>query len=786
MHITPKITLLTFFFGSLSLVMFSAALYFYERDSELTHQRELLLESAVHQAENIQVLLINESRVAGVLAHNPAITEALRRSNRHFDDMPDTNRQETIQALNRRWQANHDLSDPFLRDYMQNGVATLLKDHLQRHPNIYGEIFVTDRHGIVVGTTGKLSRLNHAQDYWWQLAYAEGLGRVFFDDRGFDTRVGDYLLGIVVPIHHGDEVIGILKANLKIISALEEEVNVQLLIHQGRTRISRSGGRVVLETGHEPLSTALPQELAMAVAGRNSGLLELSDGSGLAAYSPVAITRGDTHYGYGGSFESLDHMLGNSGEAWMVVRELTLAEALAGLHQRTRAALGIDALIVALFGIIAFVAGKRIAVPIVLLAETAERIGNGDFETRLKRDSDDELGQLVNAFNRMTENLTATFDHLREEMAQRQQVETTLRESEDVLLTFLDGIHESAFLADPEGILLQCNSAFAKRLGIPRKQLLDQNIYDHLPPDIAEQRRHHTEALMQSGDPMLFEENWGEHILEKRLYPIWDHEGRIICIAGIGFDISERKRDEARLTQLAAELERSNSELEQFAYIASHDLQEPLRKIMAFGDRLHSHIATNLDETGTDYLSRMQGAAQRMQHLIEALLQYSRISTRDHPHRPVKLATIMGNVCSDLETRIEQLGAEVTFSGMPTVMGDSTQLEQLFLNLIGNALKYHKQDCPPRVEVAAEFLEENRVTIHVSDNGIGFKEQYLERIFQPFQRLHARNEYEGTGIGLALCNKIVRRHGGTIDATSKLGEGSVFSVTLPLIQEATT
>jgi PAS domain S-box-containing protein len=478
-------------------------------------------------------------------------------------------------------------------------------------------------------------------------------------------------------------------------------------------------------------------------------------------------------------------MLGNSGEAWMVVRELSLPEALARLHQRTRAGLGIDALIVALFGIIAFVAGKRIAVPIALLAKTAERIGNGDFEARLRRDSNDEMGQLVCAFNRMAENLTTTFGRLKTEMARRQQVEATLRESEDILLTFLDGIHESAFLSDPEGILLQCNNAFAKRLGIPQKQLLGKNIYDHLPPGIADQRRHLIEALVQSGDPMSCEENWGDHILDKRLYPIRDHEERITLIAGIGFDISERKRDEERLTRLATELERSNRELEQFAYIASHDLQEPLRKIMAFGDRLHSHIVTNLDETGADYLSRMQGAAQRMQHLIEALLQYSRISTRDHPHRPVKLATILGNVCSDLETRIEQLGAEITFSEMPTVMGDATQLEQLFLNLIGNALKYHKQDSPPRVEITAEFPDENRVTIHVTDNGIGFKEQYLERIFRPFQRLHARNEYEGTGIGLALCDKIVRRHGGTIIATSKPGVGSVFSVTLPLIQEAT-
>jgi PAS domain S-box-containing protein len=580
-------------------------------------------------------------------------------------------------------------------------------------------------------------------------------------------------------------VIGILKANVKIVNTLQKEMNVQLLIHQGRTRLSRSGGQVVLEAGHKPLSTTLPQELAMAVAGRSRGMLQLSDGSGLAAYTPVAITLGDAHYGFGGSFESLGHMLGNSGEAWMVVRELSLPEALAGLHQRTRAALGIDALILALFGIIAFVAGKRAAVPIVLLAKTAERIGNGDFETRLKRNSNDELGHLVGAFNRMSENLTTTFDRLRAEVARRQQIEETLRESEEALLTFLDGIQESAFLADPEGNLQQCNSAFAQRLGVTRKRLLGQCIYDHMPPDIAEQRRHSIEALMQSGNPVAREEQWGEHILDKRLYPIRNREGRITRIAGIGFDISERKRDEERLTQLTAELERSNRELEQFASIASHDMQEPLRKVIAFGDRLQSHIATNLDETGADYLERMRGAARRMQHLIEALLQYSRITTRANPHRPVKLATLLDNVYSDLETRIEQLGAEVTFGEMPTVLGDSTQLEQLFLNLIGNALKYHKQDIPPRVEITAEYLDENRVTIHVSDNGIGIKEQYLARIFQPFQRLHARNEYDGTGIGLALCDKIARRHGNAIIATSTPGEGSVFTVTLPLTQEAT-
>jgi PAS domain S-box-containing protein len=259
-------------------------------------------------------------------------------------------------------------------------------------------------------------------------------------------------------------------------------------------------------------------------------------------------------------------------------------------------------------------------------------------------------------------------------------------------------------------------------------------------------------------------------------------------------EIADRKRAEAKLHTYAAKLERSNYELEAFAYVASHDLQEPLRKVKAFGDRLKVRYAAALDERGLDYLNRMQGAAERMQDLIDALLIYSRVTTQTQPFVPVDLAQVAREVVSDLEVRIEHASGQVQVGELPSIDADPTQIRQLLQNLIGNALKFHRPSVPPVVQIQAQLLdaqERHRANgvscaqwceITIQDNGIGFDEKYLDRIFQVFQRLHGRNEYEGTGVGLAICRKIVERHGGEITATSIPGQGATFIVTLPVRQ----
>lgn len=267
-------------------------------------------------------------------------------------------------------------------------------------------------------------------------------------------------------------------------------------------------------------------------------------------------------------------------------------------------------------------------------------------------------------------------------------------------------------------------------------------------------------------------------------------------------DITERRLSEDKLAHKAEELARSNRELEQFAFVASHDLQEPLRKIQAFGDRLKLKCEAVRLEDGKDYLERMQNAAARMQTLINDLLTFSRVISSSQPFVPVDLGAVTKEVLVDLEHRIERTNAQVEVAKLPTIDADPTQMRQLLQNLIGNALKFQTAGSVPIVKIDAQLVTRDQIhegavfpkppptarpddkfcVLTVQDNGIGFEEEYLEKIFAVFQRLHGRSEYEGTGVGLAVCRRITDRHGGLITAQSKLGEGSVFIVILPLQQ----
>jgi signal transduction histidine kinase len=249
-------------------------------------------------------------------------------------------------------------------------------------------------------------------------------------------------------------------------------------------------------------------------------------------------------------------------------------------------------------------------------------------------------------------------------------------------------------------------------------------------------------------------------------------------LAAVNQELATSNRELKRQT---AELARSNAELDQFASIASHDLQEPLRKVRTFTEQVAATESENLSERGADYLARANRAAERMQGLIQDLLQFSRVTTNPRPFVPVDLNQVAADVLDDLSLEIESTGAAVSVAELPTIHADPLQMRQLTLNLISNAIKFRQEGVPPRVTIGAHVLN-GSVEIKVTDNGIGFEPQYSTRIFRVFERLNGRTEYPGTGIGLALCHKIVGRHGGRIVAESQLGEGATFTVTLPIKQ----
>ena len=242
------------------------------------------------------------------------------------------------------------------------------------------------------------------------------------------------------------------------------------------------------------------------------------------------------------------------------------------------------------------------------------------------------------------------------------------------------------------------------------------------------------------------------------------------------------EESQLKLKAYADELERSNQELQNFAFVASHDLREPLRKIQIFGSRLQERYSDILDKRGLDYLARMQSSSARMETFIGDLLAYSRLSRNTQVFEIIDLHQTLQNVTEDLKFQIQENDANIIFNGLPAIEANPTQMQQLFQNLLSNAIKFRQENKALLIEIHSQMIETNSLQIEVKDNGIGFEPEYAERIFGMFQRLHGRSAYEGTGIGLAICRKIVEQHHGTITAVSQPKQGATFILTLPIIQ----
>ncbi|MBI3852670.1 MAG: PAS domain S-box protein [Verrucomicrobia bacterium] len=423
---------------------------------------------------------------------------------------------------------------------------------------------------------------------------------------------------------------------------------------------------------------------------------------------------------------------------------------------------------------------------------------------------------------------------LQQEIAERKEAAKSLRQSEERKGAILQAALDCIITIDQAGKIVEWNPAAERTFGHPRSDVLGKEMAGLIIPEPMRElhRRGLARYLTTNVGPVL-----GKRIELTALRADGSEFPVELTISRIGSepppkftaflrDISDRKqaeealqrahdeletrvaertvslqrevivrrRAEAALETAAAKLERSNRELQDFASVASHDLQEPLRKIISYGDLLKEQTAATLTETDRDYLARMQNAAKRMQLLINDLLTFSRVTTLAQSFVPVDLETVAREVVSDLEMRLQETGGRVELEKLPTIDADPMQMRQLLQNLIGNALKFHRDGESPTVRVRSELVPGtqppfadprpviDRCQILVEDNGIGFDEKYLDRIFTVFQRLHGRGTYEGTGMGLAICRKITERHGGEITAKSVPGQGATFVVTLPVKQ----
>jgi PAS domain S-box-containing protein len=373
----------------------------------------------------------------------------------------------------------------------------------------------------------------------------------------------------------------------------------------------------------------------------------------------------------------------------------------------------------------------------------------------------------------------------------RAQAERELRESEARFRSLTGLSSDWYWEQDEEFRLTFMSSRFVERTGIDPAPYMGRKRWDRPAPNLTEAAWERHRAQLERHEPFFdFEMERvgpdGNSIwLSVTGEPVFDEERRFRGYRGVGTDITERKRAQAVLRAAYDELARSNSELQQFAYVASHDLQEPLRMIGSYTQLLERRYGDKLDSDAREFMGFIVDGATRMKQLIEDLLAYSRVGTRGKELRPVQAQAALDRALVNLRASIESSGAQITHDPLPEVSADDTQLTQLFQNLIGNAIKFRKKDEPAQVHVGLQDSG-NEWRFSVSDNGIGIEPQYFERIFMVFQRLHTRDEYPGTGIGLAICKKVVDRHGGRIWVESAYGKGSAFNFTLHKIQKGET
>jgi PAS domain S-box-containing protein len=371
---------------------------------------------------------------------------------------------------------------------------------------------------------------------------------------------------------------------------------------------------------------------------------------------------------------------------------------------------------------------------------------------------------------------------------QQQQSETALRRANAYNRSLLEANLDPLVTIGADGKIMDVNGATEAATGCNRSELIGTDFSDYFT-DPAQAKKGYLQVFRdgQVRDfPLDLRHRSGRVISVLYNASVYrDENGHTQGVFAAARDITDRRRAEEHIRRYAAELQRSNQELERFAYVASHDLQEPLRSVSSFSELLAHRYQGRLGHDADDFIGFIVGGAKRMQTLINDLLAFSRVGTRGKPFTPVDLERALAAATENLTASIQETSTQITHEALPTVMADPVQIVQLLQNLIGNAIKFCRPDNPPHIAVEARQLEE-AWEIRIRDNGIGIEPQYFDRIFIIFQRLHALDQYPGTGIGLAICKKIVERHGGRIRVESQPGQGSTFTFTLPFSPPSTS
>jgi len=652
-------------------------------------------------------------------------------------------RQNTVSIM------SHDVADSeFLKE-----KENLLTDHLlpRLEYGNFSELFVLcPIHGIVMASTNRLQegKYRNTRNY-----FIEGKKRTYIQGAYYSQGLEQTTLTVSTPIQDSQgNLIAVLAGRLD-----SDELSKIMLTQSGENRTEDT--YLVNHFNFFVTEPRFGRNYALKKAVRTEGV-----DTGLAGKDGVGFYRDYRDEAVIGAYKWLPQY------RMCIITERDQKEAYAPIIQFGRTLISIAVLTALIVILLAVFFSRTLTRPIQKLAEGAEEIGRGNLDHIVGTTTPDEIGELSRVFDRMT----------------RELKKTTV--SRDVLLqekNFSDSVINSFpgifYLFDEKGRFIRWNKNFEKVTEYPAEMIPEISPLDLFSGE----EKNRVAAKIQNIFIM------GEDFIEAALISRSGKQtpyymtGLNVSIndkkllIGAGMDITERRLVEARLERVRQELQRSNKELEQFAYVASHDLQEPLRMVSSFTQLLARRYADKLDQDARDFIHYAVDGANRMQQLIQDLLTFSRVTTQGQPRTRIQAHDALENALSNLQAVIAETGAQITYDELPEVDVDRTQLVQVFQNLIGNAIKFRKSGESPRVHISSQQQGAEWV-FSIQDNGIGIDPKYFNRIFVIFKRLHTRETYPGSGIGLALCKSIVERHGGRIRVESQPDMGTVFLFTVPI------
>ena len=775
-------------------------------DSELQNIENISDEISLHVNSHLK----EHASVGATLASAPLILNTLQESNSEYTALSDEQRSKEIAIRNQKWKDITDINNPFIQTHLTTPVAEFLKIQQTVLSGRYGEIFLTNRYGVMIASTGKLTTLAHAHKYWWQAAYDDGRGRIFLDDRGYDTSVDGYVLGVVIPIKDDKEIIGILKCNVNIIGPLTDIVDGFNLRHAGKLQIVRTGGLIVAEHGVIPLSKQINDTLIELLQKKQNGSAIVTENGKklLTAFSSLEITLGSDEIGFGGKTESIDHLKGNKGEAWHIVVSLTEEQAHVTAHEITLLIISTGVALTLLTAIVALLLGNWLARPIVKLAKTAQKLGEGNLDARAIVRSNDETGSLANSLNTMAKKFQDTMisrDELIKEIEGRKKVEKQLTRFKITL----DRTHDCIFIFDSKTLLFSyVNQGAVDQIGYSTAELLKMTPLD-IKPEYDEPRfKALADKVINSSSKSLNIETIHQH-KNGTLIPVeislqyieLDEESRFIAVVR---DISRQKQAAEALHKANAELEirvrertaELQSAMEQaeaankakgvFVANMSHEFRTPLNAVLGFSQLLLDD--KNISDKHREYINTINHSGHHQLSLINDVLIMSSLEDGQTTLnlQEIDFIKLLDNIIdkANASAKAKKITFDVEYrSELPQFIScDHEKLILLLSNVIDNAIK-HTESGGVTLHIQSGKTDHDdsvNLLFDIEDSGIGISEEFQQCIFAPFFQVGELGDKIGTGLGLTLAQRFLTLMDGEISVESELDKGTIFHITLPV------